>query len=792
MSSVSMTRRCRPIRLGFVIRPTRKDDLRRAIEINTVLWGGIYNPMIPLYKRTPIAWRERWGKGPSAREILAGYIATFQPDFLVKPGDAELPEGVFPTDRVISPSDVLSAPDPQEYAASRSPIRFGLDVMDLYREAYRKVFRFVQKRPERAEVPAAKGRYNLLGQCLWGLFPREPEFAYYQRSFVDVFDAEAKSYRTLESCLPGVITPLTLTAHGLENSGRLPDPSCFILDGRRVLDLIDFWNLRACGGVCVPVPISAIKLLKDETVRYMEGYARKLAVNSEKESYPTLVPSRSLGEDALKKVAKALSLPTDRTLCFGYYPRLWSHQEASWDRFTPVWFQCNERLEHIDLSGRHLTFDAPSPEFAARFGRHGPRWMNVISTDEYSPDRLPANVIPDGLRNVRWVLGGAGLAGIWATDDGIAICCEHKEWRHHWELPDATKIGKEWGRERGYAFEVSDSGHILQSMVEATGGLFAGRWFADAEIIRALGKMADGQVVRVGEFRKLVRKAYRDEPAFDLDEKNIRFFQDKGLLNLGITVQCPHCRQHPWYPLEGLGHTLKCRGCLREFAFPFAKPPTRGWGYRSLGPFAAPGRAQGAYSVFLALRFLDEQADAATTCIPSCNLKKGNNEIELDFVCFWRRNSWRERRQHTIVGECKSFNRFEEKDVRRMQEAARAFPGAVMAFCTLNDGLSRNERKMISRFALSGRRPLGGGGWKTPVVVLTAKELCVNMPAHFPSSDSGGDWGEFERRMPQFHWSIYDLCDASQQIYLGLKPWHQWLEEHYEKKRKRKAKSGRK
>ena len=36
--------RLRPIKLAFLVHPNDKASLLKAIEINTFLWGGIYNP----------------------------------------------------------------------------------------------------------------------------------------------------------------------------------------------------------------------------------------------------------------------------------------------------------------------------------------------------------------------------------------------------------------------------------------------------------------------------------------------------------------------------------------------------------------------------------------------------------------------------------------------------------------------------------------------------------------------------------------------------------------------------
>ena len=60
MGSINVNIRLRPIRFAFLVRP---DDKKRTLEIfriNTCLWGGKYNPVIPFFKRLP-SWWERKG-----------------------------------------------------------------------------------------------------------------------------------------------------------------------------------------------------------------------------------------------------------------------------------------------------------------------------------------------------------------------------------------------------------------------------------------------------------------------------------------------------------------------------------------------------------------------------------------------------------------------------------------------------------------------------------------------------------------------------------------------------------
>jgi len=64
-----VTIKSRPLRLAFFI-PPNKAALRKAIQMNSTLWGGAYNPIIPLYAKAPANWQFYPGeihKGPRRR-----------------------------------------------------------------------------------------------------------------------------------------------------------------------------------------------------------------------------------------------------------------------------------------------------------------------------------------------------------------------------------------------------------------------------------------------------------------------------------------------------------------------------------------------------------------------------------------------------------------------------------------------------------------------------------------------------------------------------------------------------
>src|SRR5277367_6253571 len=48
MATTSLSIKYRPIRIGFLVRDGSVEDLVKAAGINSMLWGGVRNPIIPI------------------------------------------------------------------------------------------------------------------------------------------------------------------------------------------------------------------------------------------------------------------------------------------------------------------------------------------------------------------------------------------------------------------------------------------------------------------------------------------------------------------------------------------------------------------------------------------------------------------------------------------------------------------------------------------------------------------------------------------------------------------------
>jgi len=79
----SASLRLRPVRIAFLVNPRDFTAVRKCIRLNTCLWGGWYNPIIPVFDRPPARWNvDHWK--PKGRGISRGYIRFFEPEVVVE------------------------------------------------------------------------------------------------------------------------------------------------------------------------------------------------------------------------------------------------------------------------------------------------------------------------------------------------------------------------------------------------------------------------------------------------------------------------------------------------------------------------------------------------------------------------------------------------------------------------------------------------------------------------------------------------------------------------------------
>src|SRR5882724_10757926 len=105
MTSADIALNLRPLKFAYIVRPNDMGALRKVIETNSFLWGGRYNPVLPLYKKKPKFLKDSF-RVNQIGELLQGNLKFFEPDFIVLTGDIKPEEIKEPPCEIIHLSDI--------------------------------------------------------------------------------------------------------------------------------------------------------------------------------------------------------------------------------------------------------------------------------------------------------------------------------------------------------------------------------------------------------------------------------------------------------------------------------------------------------------------------------------------------------------------------------------------------------------------------------------------------------------------------------------------------------------
>ena len=180
--------RLRPTRIGFLVRPSDLANLQKVFQICSCLWGGMYNPIIPVNRSLPKAWRSRVLSRLSGRQLAMGYVRFFEPDVFVETeagmaqwlGIHDDSSRLYP--RVISIDNLLDGGD-----LPHSEFAVGLNIFDVYEELYRNEFQFVRHNHSFVALFRDRGRYGAYIDASFGAFPKQRPLSEIGRAYEDAF-----------------------------------------------------------------------------------------------------------------------------------------------------------------------------------------------------------------------------------------------------------------------------------------------------------------------------------------------------------------------------------------------------------------------------------------------------------------------------------------------------------------------------------------------------------------------------------------------------------------------------
>ncbi|MGA2147659.1 MAG: hypothetical protein ABSH49_22150 [Bryobacteraceae bacterium] len=781
----------RPLRFAFLVEPEDRSGILQAIELNTFLWGGTYNPIVPVFRRTPRSWRQDHIEGASAKTVAEGLVQSFDPDYIALTGRyANLTISVGHR-KVIRANEIIAG-----FGENWTP-RYGISLFEVVSYFIERELKFVRRSPIDVRVPVFSGRGSLFLASVFGALP-----AGVQKLFDESFESALEAERTKcaladypEHLGAGTLFPRRLGSMYLQPppvSGFHRGDCVFLLDATKPLDIIDYWNLRAVGWSVVPVAIQSAA--SDSVRRFVKEFIEEnfapYRSNPSLYNQTILLKSRSISEHQLREFGNGLGVePTPLTAQgkFTYedrYPRIWDEWARNDDGADPAMPNADTRT--VDFSNdTQISLRTLDPEFAYRDSLNSEaRFANEVEVRAYGGHDLVAEVIPEGDDSLVTAIGSYDFERWRFSRSCPVYLSPHLDCPIRVSVPEAEKVFVEWLRSRGWEAKLSPPGLTAKQLLKQVQGVWGTAFLSNDHMIKLLGELEGEKTMGLTALRaKLARIANEFGRGSTADGLLARLVEN-NVMRLGIEVQCPICTQHSWYSVTESDYEILCPKYNERFPLPAHAPKEIGWSYRSVGPFSLPGRASGVYTVLLAYRFFSLLNHRPTTALLSFKAEKAAKSLEADLGLFLKETHQGRTTIELLFAECKTYGLFEKRDIDRMLALSQEFPGAVLVFATLRKKLKYAEKRLLQPLVNRGRRYWKAGRSYNPVLILTATELFSVFRPEESWKRAGGryaQWaGKFHRNL-----GLRELCDATQQIYLGMKPWHQWLEERRSVRRSR-------
>ena len=165
----------RPIKLAFLVNPNDKESLQKAIEINTFLWGGMYNPIIPTYKQISSKWQDRPFENPSAKSVVSGYLDNFDPDYVVPMGECiDYNLNIGHRKKIEDTSEILETVEKDGVPS------YGIGLFEVLDHFFNQELKFQRKYPLDVCVPRFGTRFSLFLASVFGRLPENIDAIFWE------------------------------------------------------------------------------------------------------------------------------------------------------------------------------------------------------------------------------------------------------------------------------------------------------------------------------------------------------------------------------------------------------------------------------------------------------------------------------------------------------------------------------------------------------------------------------------------------------------------------------------
>lgn len=700
----------RPVRLAFLVDKPDPSTLEKVFTLNTQLWGGSLNPVVILDGNT----RKQVGayyayEDSTYEQEQLWLLKAFDPDLLINYSNTQLPSFLDPFKERTFPLDVMR----WNPWGTQEMMSF-LEVWPFLEQYWRKEFRFLQKPQEKygyiaLDTPGDPRTYLV---ARFGSYPEEVDgnavlAANFGGKLIVYNEGFRKSFSQKEWVFPIQITTLQME---IPIASRLSGYILFLLDAENVFDVVDYWNLRAAGYRVFPLPTSHYQDFSQSAKLFAEQSV--YPINPNVTTFAEVVKARSVDDSQWEDAGKwfvSLGVKAERLSLRGWVPRFrtWGpdHRVHPETQIRPP--VSEEGNEVVVFDDGHGTLRVSGPDCELRGPYLSQHWATELqalgTTDEERTFRLPwLHPQCDALANHK-VGHGFGPYSSRVSRHGIVVL-QRGDKENLWiEEPKVAEVLRAYLKDGGFTYlKTSTPGLTLTRIVEQLGGLQPCTVLQNSGVRELIEKLAYGSHAPANDVRRIIYKSLpSDEDRQDAFKSILSRLVETRVLRQGFELQCDRCQRHGWYHLNDLGTEFRCKKCFH--VQPVPNLDGMPWYYVSDGLFRLEGKVAGCLTTILSLLFLTHFVGHDTRYSPSFDYTDGTTQGERDFALF--ASQFLEEDVDVVLGECKSLKELEENQRNAIKQLGEK-TGAYLAFCTLSEAFTPNEKLFFEQLVVAGQKPI--------------------------------------------------------------------------------------
>lgn len=723
METLSIRVKYRPLRIGWCLKKDDKATLRKALKLSHALWGGRFNPIIPI----------------DDFDYASQLVRTFRVDLLLSVLDDDSINGFI--------SKFPHIPNPffhSELFVKDSHQKAHAQVLDLFHPIMR-IYKNNLKSNPKSQIHAILYDWDendpladvLL--ALFGDFPPEIETGTDFRKLIEKYLSAKTIFIPNNDKIPNDSfmnpTPNWICSFGLNRHYSIDNswnwPGFYVGSGNNFDDLVNFWNLRATGVELLfydPDHNGRFEKLRDE---YLSALHNRPKNNRAWEESVAIWCQMPEGKVDLSSFGKEIVRCVPGT--------------ATWNGLNvkaPIMhFEEKSTLAAVSERDGRISISFSLPE--------KPTEKQVSSFQQHLIASVSFGIGLFG--NEQYTLKTPYLPGL-NEYYGKSLYFERKSVRVE---PDSVGIVINTRRDdlHLYALEASE----LVSKIFAIAGMNAHiskPGLIAARLIQQLGGIQGCRVFKVAGVRELVEK-YKPEQSFTKSaaiqvigqndsqtgkpqftpyerlfleprpwavkltpQAAFTYLLKHRVFRVGLDLECPNCLLDFWLSLDDVKTQSMCEFCGNHFDVT-EQLKDRDWRYRRSGLFGKNNNQEGSIPVVLLLQQFDTILHSSdivyTTALEITSDGAPIKKCETDFVILTQENVNRE--VQIVIGECKNRVEITKDDVDKLTRVAEAFESigirVFIVFAKLTD-FSHEELESFKNVNTKFRGRL---------ILLTAREL---------------------------------------------------------------------